>query len=559
MRSIKRIITTILFLTVLFVSVNAEGTYDLYFNASLDLATGETTYTPMELDENNDSSDLWVEVTKIAPDGTTSEYYSGRFGDYDNGRWINIDLSNNKPLLLYDWQTKNSYWVVPISKTDENGIKGIDEATVLSSTSTNENSEGYIFNNNDGSLYAEMRIAYNNEFYETVFLPNNTLNISIYVSNSGSSRNLICYLAEYDASGTMIDFALTDMLTIPAGENITANLTRTFSNTNTASVKVFLWDANDLTPITSNILLQSQYSDYYADVYTAAQSYDISKIINGKVNTVSDIDYVKFVPAETGKYVVHTKSTANVSGGLYDSQNNLIVSGSESNGGYYCDAELISGNTYYLKTSGNTVGEYDITITKMSDDGFVEIKNDSIRFTKGCNNSSQVNVCLTSTGIESQNVTVTPSDNKITAEFDVDNLQTSYNITVIENDTITAVYGIKTVSSSNVYDVTEKSYVSVPMTVSNVSDLSDIYFSVAFSENEFNVFDVCEHTYTASELGTGLISSAEVDIKAIEDNAVVFTSTKTFSDEWSGNVNVVKLQAVDAGEYTIKTIAYSVK
>ena len=101
MRSIKRIIATILFLAVLFVSVNAEGTYDLYFNASLDLATGETTYTPMELDESNDSSDLCVEITKITPDGTATAHYSGLFGNYDNGRWVNIDLSN-KPLLLYD-------------------------------------------------------------------------------------------------------------------------------------------------------------------------------------------------------------------------------------------------------------------------------------------------------------------------------------------------------------------------------------------------------------------------------------------------------------------------
>ena len=75
MRSIKRIIATILFLAVLFVSVNAEGTYDLYFNASLDLATGETTYTPMELDESNDSSDLCVEITKITPDGTATAHY----------------------------------------------------------------------------------------------------------------------------------------------------------------------------------------------------------------------------------------------------------------------------------------------------------------------------------------------------------------------------------------------------------------------------------------------------------------------------------------------------
>ena len=525
MRSIKRIAATILVLALLFVSVNAEDTYTLYFDASLNLETGETTYTPTEIDEENDYSDLWVEVTKITPDGTATPYYTGLLGNYDDGRWVHMDLT--KPLLLYDWQTQNSYWVVPTTRPAE---QPVDLTSVLSSGLTGENNVGVVPSNADNSLCVEMNIVYDNEFYEAVLLPSDTLNVSVCVSNSGGVRNLVCYLAEYDASGAMIDFTSSDVIPVPDSESVTANLTRTFSNTNTAMVKVFLWDTNDLTPITSNILLQSQYSDYYADVYTAAQSYDITKIINGKINTVSDVDYIKFVPAESGKYVIHTNSIANVSGELYDSQNNLIVSGVELNGGYYCGVNLISGNTYYLKTSGNTVGEYDITITKMDDDGFLEITNDSIKFTKGINNSSQVNVCLISENEETQSITVMPDDNRITAEFGVNSLETSYNIMVIENGIITALYDVKIVSNSNVYCVTEKSYVSVPMTVSNVSNLSDIYFSVAFSENEFNVFDVCEHTYTASELGTGLVSSAEVDIKAIEDNAVVFTSTKTLSD-----------------------------
>ncbi len=119
MKIMKRFIAAVLVLSMLLVSVNAEELLDLYFDASLDLKTGETTLTPKELDTETDSSDLWVEVTKIAPDGTVSHFYSGAVGEYDNGRWVNIDFSDDKPLMLCDWQTQNCYWVVPAEEPEE--------------------------------------------------------------------------------------------------------------------------------------------------------------------------------------------------------------------------------------------------------------------------------------------------------------------------------------------------------------------------------------------------------------------------------------------------------
>ena len=58
-----------------------------------------------------------VEVTKSTSDGITSKIYTGPLSGYDNGRWNNVDFSNNEPLLIYDWQTQNSYCVIPVQNT----------------------------------------------------------------------------------------------------------------------------------------------------------------------------------------------------------------------------------------------------------------------------------------------------------------------------------------------------------------------------------------------------------------------------------------------------------
>lgn len=539
-------ILSLLFSTIVF----ADETQNVSFTETINGENISVEETGLE--GADDYSNLHVKVIKQT--GEQAEViYVGNLGGYDNGAWSNVDFSDIQFLALFDLDIMENELIYIIPTSTEY------PAITMSSTSTNENIGASALEGFDSDLNTEISIIYNNEYYEALLMPNNALNVFITISNSGAARELVCYLAEYDSTGRLLELTADNTISVPAGETIAVNLTKTFSNSNTAAANVFLWEENNLKPITSNILLKPQQTDYYADTYTSAQNYDISKKINGKIDNASDIDYIKFIPTVSGKYAVHAVSAADVSGGLYDSQNNLIVSGASLNGGYYFGAELVGGNTYYLKTNGSTAGEYDITITKMDDDAFVEITNNSIKFTQSCNGSSQVNVNLYSSGLLVQGLTATPSNSKMTAQFDVENLQSEYTVTVEEGGVITAIYDIKAIEGSNTYNVTEKSYVSVPMIVSNVSDLSDIYFSVAFNEDEFTVFDVCEYTHTSSETGTGLISSAEVNIKAIDNNAVVFTSTKALSDSWSGNVNTVKLQAVEAGEYTVKTIAYSVK
>ena len=74
MNVIKRIIAILLIWSMVLITATAEGTYNLYFNASFNSKTGEATLTKKEIIKETDFSHLWVDVTKINSDGTESDY-----------------------------------------------------------------------------------------------------------------------------------------------------------------------------------------------------------------------------------------------------------------------------------------------------------------------------------------------------------------------------------------------------------------------------------------------------------------------------------------------------
>lgn len=535
--------------TIMFSSVvSAQALNNVSFKA--DITSGNVSVEKADIFGNDDNSRSQVKVVKQIGDESTI-IYTGSLGEYENGIWSNLDFSGIDFAVILNWDTMEdeAFYVIPIS-----------DATNSVQTSLKANRTANVYSERiANSLDTNINMVYNNEYYEAALKANNTIDVTLDIANSGDSKELVCYIAEYSSTGALVDLTSNSQIYVPANGNVTAHISKTFSNSNTTSAKVFLWEKDNMKPIIPNVLLNSQQTDYYSDNYNDAQEYDISRKINGKINTVSDVDYIKFMPTETGKYVIHSNSTSNVLGCLYDSQNEVVKIATALNGGYYIAENLTAGNTYYLKTYGNSIGEYSITITKMQNDGIVTITNDSIKLNQSYAGYTQATVKLFSEGTLVNSCNVTPQNNKLNAEFNIDNLHSAYTITVSDNETIVAIYDIKAVIEEKNYTVTDKSYVSVPVVVSNVTDLKNVYFSVAFDENEFMVADVCEHTYTTSETGTGLISSAEVNIKAIENNAVVFVSTKNLTSVWNGTVNSVKLQAMNNGEYTIKTIAYSVK
>ena len=297
MKIITKVIAFLTLLMMLSTTIYAEETKDVSFKATID--GDNVSVVETELIGEVDNSQLQVQVIKQIGE-QSSVIYTGNLGSYDNGVWNNVDFSDIQFLVLFDWDSMENEAVYIIPMASESS------SIPLSMTSANEIVNTYALENLDSSLNTDINIIYNNEYYEGTLIQNNTLNVYVAVSNSGTARNLVCYLAEYNSEGELLSLTANNNIPVPANGSVTANLTKTFSNSDVASAKIFLWENGNLKPITSNIVLQSQSTDYYSDVYTTAQSYDISKTINGKINTASDIDYIKFVPVESGIKMILT-------------------------------------------------------------------------------------------------------------------------------------------------------------------------------------------------------------------------------------------------------------
>ncbi len=289
MKIMKRFIAAVLVLSMLLVSVNAEELLNLYFDASLDLKTGETTLTPKEINTENDFSDLWVEVTKIAPDGTASHFYSGLFGEYDGGRWINIDFSDNKPLILYDWQTKNSYFVLLAEKPEEDNTPENQNADDLNSIRT-ENAEQVL------TISTTQLIEYD-VTYSIISDGSLSMDIDYNVYNGNSENDTVSLIAALYENGRLSDIK-TQSLSVNALESYTDNIVLPIPNNHEDyTVKLMVLDGmSTLRPIGS----AKQVADL--DDYTREKYMYITSTANVGFNVYMNATTVK----GTNTDAVHT-------------------------------------------------------------------------------------------------------------------------------------------------------------------------------------------------------------------------------------------------------------
>ena len=115
-----------------------------------------------------------------------------------------------------------------------------------------QNSENvnYVNLENSASYFsADIQLIYQNEYHEAVLMPNDTLTVSVTISNSTTQRELVCALAEYDSVGRLLTLTAEQPISAPAEETVEVNLTKTFSDLNIASAKIFLWEKSTLNPL----------------------------------------------------------------------------------------------------------------------------------------------------------------------------------------------------------------------------------------------------------------------------------------------------------------------
>lgn len=502
------------------------------------------------------SSDVNVKVVRQVGQ-TESVLYTGALSGYENGAFSEFDLSENDIIMIFDWNSSENeiVYIQPVlsesasglsvgNNTYLNSVSGLGEAAVNSVQSSETNTSA-------GNVSADIKILYNDEYYEKVLLNNANLNVLLSLANTGTaSKELACYIAEYNSSGRLTDVISNGSLTVPGGETIAVSVANAISDT-AESAKIFLWEKGTMKPVVSAVLLHTQQEDYYADDFTAAENYDISKIINGKINNTSDVDYIKFKPSTSGQYIISAASGVNVNGSLYNEQGTLVASGSAVGGGYYIKEELSAGNTYYLKTTGESVGDYSIAINQESDMPVISAIGSGFLFKDNITQSNTEILLYSSAGELLQTKGISAGNNA-SCSFEVNTPVGDYVFAKRVNGDVINVYQVKVLKNEQSYSALANEKISVPVIANNVTSLKDIYFSVVYDTGCLEIADVSDIT-KAVEIGTGSISSALVEVHCVSEGNVSFESVRSLTESWSGMVNSVKLSVKEDCNTTVTT------
>ena len=307
-----------------------------------------------------DNSELYVKVIK-QNDTKTSTIFTGKLIDYDNGSWVNVDFSDIDFLVLFEWEDNEDYatYIIPL-ESQENVSTDTDEKNIPQSDEVNDKlTLRSSVNLPNSSIKCDVNLLYEGNYSERIIIKNKQLNVPIKITNMGNEQeSVVCYIGEYNSAGVLIDTVATSAITINANQSIATNITKTFSS-EAETVKIFIWDSETIRPITNPISLSETDADYYADTFADTQTYDISYYVTGNINTVGDIDIIKFIPENSGNHTINCISASDITTTLYN-RNYAVLKNNFSSYKY----SLTAGREYYIKmynTSGGT-GKYVLSI-----------------------------------------------------------------------------------------------------------------------------------------------------------------------------------------------------
>lgn len=190
-------------------------------------------------------------------------------------------------------------------------------------------------------------------------IPDGMFTAEVSVSNkSEAAVNVTALAAVYDSSGVLKSVYRGDEAEAAAGAEITAKVTADGGAAGDGdTVKLFALEGQSQMPYTAAVRASKSGNDIYGDTLdTAAYIPDVSKQINGEINTGGDADCFEFKAPSGGSYNILCYNSSGIKTKLYDSGKKIIkTSGSCS---------LSTGEKYYIKLSGGTGGEYTLIIQK---------------------------------------------------------------------------------------------------------------------------------------------------------------------------------------------------
>lgn len=293
--------------------------------------------------------------------------------------------------------------------------------------------------------------------------------------------------------------------------------------------------------------------------------------------------YFSFTPSTPGLYTIESNYVAagEPSGMLYNSSQVLLKTDDSGDGKLQITYHLDSGKKYYFATGCEETGRYRFKITADT-----ELSNVfwSDELTIGAVKQSAINSArerqfyrftATTAGtyvFESSNRgTSDPygwlydSNANLISSNDDGAGDRNFKITCDlaageEVCLVTGCYGTGTgsyaVSVSQTFmrkeitqTLNEGEYLTIPIGVSNASDLSSIEFSVGFDSEDFELVNACDFVNTPV-LSTGVVSTTNVHITSVSENSVSFVNS-TSAPTRPGVVNVVVLKAIRTGTLSV--------
>lgn len=195
-------------------------------------------------------------------------------------------------------------------------------------------------------------------------LANATMNFQSEVTNRGTSSNSATfYVASYLSNGALNDVSSVSTGSISSGSSkiVTKTLSKSLYST-INNVKTYTWDPSMVPCCDAVQYKKNSHNDNFtvgSSILSKANNYLMMKLntkLNGSLSSSSDVDVVAYKATST-RSVSISKSTP---GGsfkvdVYNSSGSLISSNPSS-------FSTTSGNTYYLRISGTSAGNYTVTL-----------------------------------------------------------------------------------------------------------------------------------------------------------------------------------------------------
>lgn len=342
-KTVKYIIKLLLIFIMMFVlSLGVMAATD-EINTTADNAP--ITFTETDITGDIDFSELPVTVTRQVGDQKTI-IYKGKLGGYDNGRLNFTDFSTIDILICADYNTLGEEWIYVIPDNGKLTADLVENSYAVAS-----------LENLSSDIKCNVNLMYDNVFRENVMLFGKQLSVPITVTNSGNTEKTVaCYISEYDESGRMIGAVSEKNVTVPANTSAGIVAKKTF-NADAKETKIFLWDKETGKPLTSPVTMSETEKDYFGNSFSDAQELDISHHIEGKINTSSDVDYIKIVPKKSGEYTFLCMNISGITCDLYNADEVRKKLNSDN-----FTYELEQGKPYYIKVHGDAPGIYIISI-----------------------------------------------------------------------------------------------------------------------------------------------------------------------------------------------------